>query len=113
MRNKKLKLITVFLLVILLTISSPAYSQVVRGMLFRVGPHGPYPAVTVLLTLFSHSTGKRSAPSYTGRDGMYYFYNVPHGQYLLEIWGYSPTPITYEINVLNRPYSDIPRISVP
>ncbi len=115
MRNMKIKraLTTVSLLVILLTISSPAYSQVVRGMLLRVGPHGPYPAVNVLLTLFSPSMGKRSAPSYTGRDGMYYFYNVPRGQYLLEIWGYGPTPIIYQINVLNRPYNDIPQIRVP
>jgi hypothetical protein len=87
MRNMKIKtaLTAVFLLVILLTISSPAYSQVVRGVLFRLGPYGPYPAVNVLLTLFSPSMGKRSAPSYTGGDGMYYFYNVPQGQYALEI----------------------------
>ena len=115
MRNMKIKtaLTAVFLLVILLTISSPAYSQVVRGMLFRLGPYGPYPAVNVLLTLFSPSMGKRSAPSYTGGDGMYYFYNVPQGQYVLEIWGYGPTPIVYQINVLNRPYNDMPQIRVP
>lgn len=114
MRNMKIKkvLATVFLLVVLLTISLPAYCQDVRGMLFRVGPHGPYPAVNVLLTLFSPSVG-RSAPSYTGRDGMYSFYNVPPGQYMLEIWGYGPNPITYQINVLNRPYNDIPQIRVP
>ncbi|HPQ43803.1 MAG TPA: carboxypeptidase-like regulatory domain-containing protein [Syntrophales bacterium] len=114
MQNMRIKnvLKTVFLLVIFLTIPSSAYCQGVRGMLFRVGPHGPYPAVNVHLTLISSSIG-RSAPTYTGRDGMYYFYNVPPGQYALEVWGYGPNPIIHRISVLNRPYNDIPQIQVP
>jgi hypothetical protein len=116
MRNMKMKmkraLTIVFLLLILFTISSPAYSNVVRGMLYRVGPYGRYPAVNVLVTLYSRYIG-RSARSYTSRDGMYYFYNVPEGKYVLEIWGYGPDPIIYPFEVFNQPYNDGPRVRVP
>ena len=110
--NMKRQLTTGFFLLILCTISTPAYSQIVRGKLYREGTQGRYPAVNVLLTLHSPSMG-RSARSYTGRDGMYYFYNVPPGHYTLEIWGYGPKPIIHRIDVTNRPYNDMREIRVP
>lgn len=72
--------------------TNPVDAQVVtaRGRIDRLGPGGVYPAPRVRVTLFSPTMGP-SSPAYTNIDGMYYFYNVPPGDYDLQIlapWGF-------------------------
>lgn len=115
-------LLLLLLVVTLLVVTISAYAQVdyseyqavtiVRGALFRRGPSGFDPAPYVKVTFYSPSIG-RSSPTYTGTNGMYYFYNVPLGNYTLEIWGYGDNPITYSIQVYNQPYTDIQSIVIP
>ena len=81
----------------------------VRG---RLENRNRYPVAYVAVTLYNEQRG-RSAAAYTGGDGMYYLYNVPPGEYLLEVWIYpGRPPLTYSIQV-NDPGTDIPPIQLP
>lgn len=101
--------------------SAPSETGAVRGMLFRPGqptsqrPDGRYPAGGIQLTLFNQRMG-RSSPAYSGSDGMYYFYNVPAGDYTLEVWLAVQQATPYGIRVLpstpQRPFTDIAPIAV-
>lgn len=99
---------------LLLAISQTAIAATVRGRLERRAASGAvYPAPGIAVTVYRRDLG-RSAPSYTGPDGMYYL-NVPAGSYSLEIWlSRDPRvpPRTYPIRVAD-PYTDIPPILVP
>lgn len=99
---------------LLLAMSQTAIAATVRGRLDRRAPNGAiYPAPGIAVTVYRRDLG-RSAPSYTGVDGMYYL-NVPAGVYALEIWlSRDPRvpPRTYPIQVA-EPYTDIPPIFVP
>jgi len=99
---------------LLFTLSAFTYAGTVRGRLDRRDSYGRiYPAVYVQVTLFQQGKG-RSAPAYTGTDGMYYLYNVPPGTYSLEIWAYpNRPPIVYTIYVSNQQLTDIAPIQVP
>jgi hypothetical protein len=79
----------------------PGFS--VRGQLI---PNG-FPAAGMAVRLFSAAYGP-SAYTYSGGDGMYYLYNIPQGEYLVEVLGQPRA----SINVF-PPYTDIPRIFVP
>lgn len=86
----KNRFITAALLFIILFSSTIVYAlTTVRGRVNR----GVYPAAYVQVTLWSQRIG-RSAPTYTGQDGMYYLYNIPPGLYTVELWCYK-TPRTY------------------
>ena len=81
----------------------------VRG---RLENRNRYPAAYVAVTLYNQQMGRSSA-AYTGADGMYYLYNVPPGDYYLEVWIYpGQPPLTYSIRV-NDPGTDIPPIQLP
>jgi hypothetical protein len=101
---------TVLLVSLLLVFIGPASAQgaTVRGRLERRDGQGRlYPATYVSVTLNSAKTG-RSSQAYTGADGMYYLYNVPAGDYQLEVWATpGKPPLTFNIRVLDRPYTDI------
>ena len=44
---------------------------------------------------------------------MYYFYNIPFGSYVLEIWlPNSPYPRTYQVLANQVPFSDITPIAL-
>jgi hypothetical protein len=102
------------LTLVLFTLSAFTYAGTVRGRLDRRDYYGRiYPAVYVRITLYNDRVG-RSAPAYTGTDGMYYLYNVPPGYYTLEIWRYpNQRPIVYTIQVSNQPITDIAPIQIP
>ena len=104
----------VVLAFVLFTVSAFTYAGTVRGRVDRRDGYGRvYPAVYVAVTLFQQGKG-RSAPSYTGSDGMYYLYNVPPGTYNLEIWAYpNQPPIVYTIYVGDQPLTDIKPIQIP
>ena len=84
-----------------------AQTTTVRGQLLR----GASPAGGITVTL-NHPTFGRSSPSTTGSDGMYYFYNVPFGDYYLEVWISNPARV-YPMRIFTAPYSDLPRLPVP
>jgi hypothetical protein len=88
--------------------TTSAQGATVRGRLDRKDGQGRlYPATYVSVTLNSSNMG-RSSPAYTGADGMFYLYNVPPGDYYLEIWAYpGRPPLTFTIRVYDRPYTDI------
>lgn len=102
------------LTLVLLILSAFTYAGTVRGRLDRRDGYGrTYPAVYVAVTLYNERLG-RSAPAYSGTDGMYYIYNVPPGTYYLEIWPYpNQRPIVYTIYVSNQPVTDIAPIQIP
>jgi hypothetical protein len=89
----------------------------VRGRLDRVDGYGRhYPAQYVAVTLRSPQGGRRSAPAYSNAQGIYYFNNVGHGTWVLEVWWSRNTnqpPRAYTIIVNTEPYSDVAPIIVP
>lgn len=85
-----------------------AQTTTVRGQLLK---NGQYPAAGIRVTL-NHPTFGRSSASTTGDDGMYYVYNVPYGDYYLEVWISNP-PLVFQVRVAGFPYSDLPRVAVP
>lgn len=101
--KKRSKSFFLFLL-ILLVINSFAYSVVLRGALAKFGTHGILPASFVNITLATES-GQNLKTELTDSEGMYYFYDVEPGLYILKIWvkGFDGKPINYEVEVLNRP----------
>ena len=88
--------------------SSSDAQTTVRGQLLR---NGQYPAAGIQVTL-NHTQYGRSSPTMTGGDGMYYLYNVPFGDYFLELWIANP-PIVYPVRVATAPFNDLPRFPVP
>ena len=86
----------------------------VRGRVVREGAHGQSPAagVAVSVTAIDSKLG-RSAPTFTGTDGMYYLYNVPAGTYRLEIRVSKDRVTTYTIRVGNSGFTDIAPVVVP
>lgn len=106
--------ISLVLVLTLVTATVSAYAATVRGRLDRRDGYGrTYAAAYVNVTLFNSQLG-RSAPAYTGTDGMYYFYNVPPGYYTLQLWLYpGRQPLSYRIQVYDQPYTDISPLLIP
>jgi len=100
-------------LLLVFVLSTAGFAATVRGRLDRVYPNGThYPATGVAVTLFSQASG-RTAPSYAGPDGLYYFYNVRPGSYYLEVWtSQGGTPTVYPVNVV-EPSTDVAPVIVP
>lgn len=88
-------------------------AQTVRGQVLW-GPNQP--AVGVPVNLYRPDLGP-SGFSYTDQTGMYYLYNIPPGDYTLQIFAHPRAPaMTYRIVVLGtnpqRPYTDISPIVI-
>lgn len=104
--------LTVFLLLLaILSGSINVYAQTVRGRLLRWTPYGSYPASYVAVTLFSPRMG-RSAPAYSTPEGFYFLYNVPPGQYVLEVWAYQVPSTNHVVVSPNQPLTDIAPITI-
>ena len=105
---RRMNIVLLMSLLLVFVGTTSAQAATVRGRLDRRDGQGrSYPATYVSVTLNSPSMG-RSSPAYTGADGMYYLYNVPPGDYYLEIWAYpGRPPITFNIRVYDRAYMDI------
>ena len=101
-------------MMLLLVVAAAAEAETVRGMLIRQTPQGAeYPAQGVGVTVNRPDLG-RSGFTYSGPDGMYYLYDIPPGQYTLEVWVYPDTPPwVFDIVVHNQPTTDIGPIYVP
>ena len=91
-----------------------ADAENVRGRLEGVSTYGSYPVAGVAVTLLTQ--GRRSAPTYSDNQGMYYIYNVSPGSHILEIWAGGPEPMTFQIYVYEytpeQPVTDISPIKV-
>ncbi len=97
----------------LLLVTSLAFGGNVEGKLNYRGPSGsvsPAPHIQVDLV---DAAQKRSSSTFTGFDGMYYFFNVPTGQYTLEIRTYKDKVLGYKITVRDRPSTRIAPILIP
>jgi hypothetical protein len=88
-------------------------SSVVRGRLFRVTPQGQSYAAGGLAVSVTNTKYGRSSMVYSGADGMFYLYNIPAGQFTLEVWTAKNQALRFPINVYERPYTDINPIKVP
>jgi hypothetical protein len=99
----------------LLSTASISATSIVRGQVVRVGPQGQsFPAAGIAVRVFNSQRGP-SGFTYTGNDGMYYLYNIPPGDYALEVW-LSPDPgnrLVFNIRVYDQAYTDIAPIRVP
>ena len=89
---------------------SHGQTTTVRGQVVRKDGITPLPNIPVdLLT----GSGARSVPSITGANGMYYLYNIPAGDYHLEVWA-GGSPIVYPVRIVpGTPLQDLPRAVAP
>lgn len=109
---KKTASIVIGVLVAVL-LAGVAEAATVRGRLERQTPQGRYPAAGIPVSVFRPDIG-RSGMSYSGYDGMYYLYNIPDGDYTLEVWVYpNSPPMTFNIHVAGQEFTDIAPIVVP
>jgi len=98
----------------LLAMTNLAYGGNVIGRLNYQGASGSISPASHLQVTLVDPVQKRSSSTFTGFDGMYYFYNVPSGEYILEIRSSAnKPPINYKITVGNQPYTSLKPISVP
>jgi len=79
----------------------------VRGKIER---KAGYPVSYMKVTLKGQKS--ESSPVYTGSDGMYYFKNIPAGDYTLEVWNQKARPTSYKIEV-REPDTQVPVIKLP
>lgn len=91
--------------------ANPVRSQTVRGKIERSGPSGIYPAAHLQVILSSRD-GRNASRAYTGIDGMYYFYNVPPGQYTLQISTPGGRPTSALVRVSPGRLTDVPVIKI-
>ena len=76
----------------------------------RIERNAGYPVSYMKVTL-KGQTGE-SSPVYTGSDGMYYFKNIPAGDYTLEVWNKKGRPTSYRIQV-REPNTQVPVVKIP
>ena len=115
MRRSGMRVVFFFSVLLAITYfveTGSANAQTVRGRVFRQSPAGTYPAPSVRLTLFAQGRG-RSAPVYSGNDGMYFFHGFLPGVYTLEVWLDANRSMNFNLKVLNQPYTDVGPIYIP
>jgi hypothetical protein len=87
--------------------SMAAHAASVRGQVLRQNGQS---AEGITITISDHKS-YRSPPARAGNDGMYYLFNIPAGQYYLEVWVNPQTPTVYQVTV-SEPNTDMPRVTV-
>jgi len=98
------------LIIIYFSLTNVLEANNVRGQIISNGPYGSYPVQGIAVTL--HDNISRSIPSYTDRNGIYFFQYINPGTYKLEIWR-GNIPIIYTINVFpNLQITDIQPIII-
>ncbi len=102
--NKHLKLTT---LILFLCLPAVADATNLRGKIEGNNQHytAPYPLPGAKVVLHLKKTGKWHATGkyITGADGMYYFKNIPAGQYSIQVNGRQNYPVT----VSGKPEQDL------
>ena len=91
----------------LLSLAAIVQAASVRGKIAR---NAGYPVSYMKVTL----KGPRgvSSPVYTGNDGVYYFKNIPAGDYILEVWNLKGRPTSFKIQI-REPLTEVPVIKIP
>lgn len=102
--------IIVICAIVLFTCIAYVEAATIRGRLDRVSTFGAYPATGIAVTVSSPSAG-RSYPAFTDNYGFYYLYNIPPGNYNLEVWVTTP-PRVWTIQVPPVPQFDIAPLMV-
>jgi hypothetical protein len=111
MKTRAVILITIIMTGFCFAIPSYGQTTTVRGQVIRANGVSPVPGITVDLLI--PNANSRSVPSVTGPNGMYYLYNIPAGDYYLEVW-VSSTPLVYPVRIFfGTPQQDLPRSVVP
>lgn len=62
--------------------------QIVQGTVFKIEKQKKTPFNSIPVTLYNMDKDSRTDPSITDINGSYYFYNIPEGEYKLEVWIY-------------------------
>ena len=116
--NNGINIVNYFILYVIIlflfsVISSVVNAEGLSGRIDRPGAYGYYPAVNVPVTL--ESQYRRYGPIYTDVYGMYYFVNIPAGDYILRVWPYpNRPPYNYSATVFwGKPMSTYPPIALP
>lgn len=80
--------ITSFLLVFLFAIPVALFGQdqIVKGKVIKLEDGERKTFNSIPVTLYDPDQGNRSNPSITNSNGIYFLYNIPEGEYKLEIW---------------------------
>lgn len=97
--------VSILCVIALLTCLSYAEAATIRGRLDRATNFGVNPAIGIPVTVYSPSAG-RSYPAYTDNYGFYYLYNIPPGNYNLEVW-LTKSPRVWTIQVPPVPQFDV------
>jgi hypothetical protein len=114
--KSKTIVVTLFLVSFIFAVNL-AYASTVRGRIVKRQTQvreNPVPNIPV--TLCNRTGDDCSSPVHTDTEGMYYFYNVPAGDYVLKVWanGYNVgEPCIHEIQGLNQEYTDIEKKFIP
>jgi hypothetical protein len=118
--GKFFKILRLMLLILFIGITGIAYATNIRGQLLRIGPYGDYPATNIGLHLENIMSPGIIVfqPIYTNAFGMYYFYNIPGGDYLLVVPRRNAPALKYRIRIPNwnndpRVFYDIAPITLP
>jgi hypothetical protein len=82
--------IIAFLVVLFFVKPMPLNGQdrIVQGTITKIEKQKKTSFNSIPVTLYSMDKDSRSDPSITDINGSYYFYNVPEGEYKLEVWIY-------------------------
>ena len=112
----KWTIVTLFLVSFFLVVNL-AHAGTVRGLIVKQNNQRTENPIQDIPVTLCNTEGECSSPVYTDTKGMYYFYNVPAGKYILKVWprGYNVgiPVVTPNIQVLNQGYTDITRIVIP
>lgn len=85
--------------------------SIVRGRVERQRRTNTYPVAQVRVTLASTAAPQRRITTYTDSGGMYYF-SVPRGDYVLEIWGPGQAPLVTASIRVNQRYVNIAPLQI-
>ena len=87
-----------------------AAAGTVRGQLYRM-VNGKRVGANGIAVRLNHPQRGPSTSVYTNNEGMYFLYNIPPGQYTLEVT-IAKNVKKYQITVENKPYTDIAPIEI-
>ncbi len=92
--------------------SARGRAATVQGALFC--PTGNRPAYNSAVSVFRADIGQSSLAA-VGQNGMFYLYNIPPGNYVLQVWSRtnpSQQPLLYQISVF-EPLTSLPLLQLP
>jgi len=94
------------ILAALVTVHALAAASTVRGQIYRM-VNGKRVGANGIAVRLNHPQRGPSSLVYTNNDGMYFLYNIPPGQYTLEVTITQKNVKKFQITVENKAYTDI------